>query len=255
MNIMKNKFEKWMRDVENKSQNTAYQYARSIDKISEHYSKSTGENLDIYNESDLILLGDIESQYGIGGKYYEFGNYGNGTIRNAIATYIRFLEYMKIGQEIGSAESFYFSENKMIDDNFIDNEDSMISNNLSFTYEIDLKNSLINQVEELFPSYKIFGNYNEGVEYSINGKRVDLLLENLEKDVLLAIELKSGIADFRAFGQISMYLGLLSKRFPGKEIRGMIIAGEIDKTLEAACLTNDKIGLKKYSMKLMLEDI
>ena len=30
----------------------------------------------------------------------------------------------------------------------------------------------------LFPEYQIFGDSIEGIEYSINGKRIDLLLEN-----------------------------------------------------------------------------
>lgn len=96
---MKNKFEKWMKDVENKSENTSYQYVRSIDKISEHYSEITGENLDIYREIDLDLLKNISNEYGLDGKYSDFGNYGNGTIRNAIAAYIRFLEYAQTKQD------------------------------------------------------------------------------------------------------------------------------------------------------------
>jgi len=34
-------------------------------------------------------------------------------------------------------------------------------------------------------------------------------LENKVENTLLAIELKAGTADFRVFGQISMYIGLL----------------------------------------------
>ncbi|NMB26825.1 MAG: DUF1016 domain-containing protein [Tissierellia bacterium] len=249
---MKNKFEKWMRDVENKSPNTAYQYARSIDRISEHYCENTGKSLDIYTESNLALLKNLEYEYGLSGRYCDFGNYGNGTIRNAIATYIRFLEYMKVGQELEDSELEYFTEGKIMDNN---SEDNIVSNNYNFTYERDLKNSLIYQVEELFPGYKIFGSHQEGIEYNIKGKRIDLLLENLEENILLAIELKAGTADYRVFGQISMYLGLLSKRFPDREIRGLIIAGEIDETLKDACLTNDKIELKIYKMRLILENI
>jgi len=105
----------------------------------------------------------------------------------------------------------------------------------------------------LFPGYKIFGANQDGIEYSIGGKRIDLLLENIEKTSLLAIELKAGIADFRVFGQISMYLGLLSKIFPDKSIKGVIVAGEIDESLKNACLITDKVSLFKYKMKLLLE--
>ena len=126
--------------------------------------------------------------------------------------------------------------------------------NYNFTYERDLKYSLIMQADQLFPEYKIYGNSSEGVEFLIEGKRIDLLLENIEDGSLLAIEIKSGEADFRVFGQISMYLGLLSKHFPDKKATGIIIAGDINDTLQNACLTTDKISLKTYQMQLTLFD-
>jgi len=119
------------------------------------------------------------------------------------------------------------------------------------------KNSLITQAENLFPGYKIFGNY-DGVEYSIEGKRIDLLLENKSENKLIAIELKAGETDYKTFGQLSMYLGLLQKQFPNipkENINGIIIAGEIDKTLKDACLITNKIKLMEYSMKISLEEI
>jgi hypothetical protein len=127
----------------------------------------------------------------------------------------------------------------------------------NFTYERDLQNSLISQAENLFPNYKIYGNY-DGVEYTIDGRRIDLLLENKNEKKLLAIELKAGATDFKTFGQISMYLGLLSKHFPDipkENISGIIIAGEIDQTLKDACLITDKIKLMEYTMKLSLEEV
>jgi RecB family endonuclease NucS len=127
----------------------------------------------------------------------------------------------------------------------------------NFTYERDLQNSLITQAENLFPGFKIYGNY-DGVEYNLDGKRIDLLLENKNENKLLAIELKAGSTDYKTFGQISMYLGLLSKEFPNipkENINGIIIAGEIDKTLKDACLITDKIKLMEYTMKLSLEEV
>jgi hypothetical protein len=55
-----------------------------------------------------------------------------------------------------------------------------------------------------------------------------------------------------------MYLGLLKKQFPNidpKNINGIIIAGDIDKTLKDACLMSDKIKLMEYKMKLTLEEV
>lgn len=249
---MKNQFEKWMKEKENKSINTVSSYANSISRISRHYYENTGRDFDLYKITDLKLLRSIENDYGIGGKYSDFGNYGNGTIRNSIATYVRFIEFTKIGQELNSSDKIYFGEDVVEDCN---SEDKEVSNNYNFTYERDLKYSLVIQAEDLFPGYKIFGNSREGIEYNIEGKRIDLLLENSKENSLLAIELKAGIADFRVFGQVSMYLGLLSKKFPNKTIKGLIIAGEIDETLKNASLITDKIDLKTYKMNLLLENI
>jgi len=124
-----------------------------------------------------------------------------------------------------------------------------------FTYEDDLQNSLISQAEDLFPDYKIYGNNGEGIQYSIGGKRIDLLLEHKTNNQLLVLELKAGIADFKVFGQISMYLGLLMEKFPDKIINGKIIAGEIDNSLIKATLTNKNVKLMEYKMELRLNEI
>ncbi len=74
----------------------------------------------------------------------------------------------------------------------------------------------------------------------------------------MAIELKAGATDYKTFGQISMYLGLLSKQFPNipkENINGIIIAGEIDRTLKDACLITDRVKLMEYTMKLSLTEI
>ncbi len=112
---------------------------------------------------------------------------------------------------------------------------------------------MVSQINELFPEYKIIGENNEGVEYLIGGKRIDILLEKHNGD-LLVIELKSGIANYKVFGQISMYIGLLMDKFPERKIKGFIIAGEMDESLRNAIKTTDKIGLKTYKMKLELND-
>jgi hypothetical protein len=136
-----------------------------------------------------------------------------------------------------------------------DQDDPKIESKTNFTYERDLQIALVRQAGKLFPKYKIFGEDLEGVEYQIEGKRIDLLLENIIENKLLAIELKSGIADFKVFGQISMYLGLLKKEFPQKNIGGIIIAGKIDESLKYAVATNENIKIMEYKMELTINEI
>jgi RecB family endonuclease NucS len=130
-----------------------------------------------------------------------------------------------------------------------------IESPMNFTYEKDLQTALVRQAEKLFNGYKIYGENLDGIEYTISGKRIDLLLKNHSNNSLLAIELKSGIADFKVFGQIAMYLGLLSNEFPDKKLFGLIIAGKIDDSLKNACLITDKIKLMTYKMELTLDDV
>ena len=53
---MKQQFDSWMRTTEGKKQNTAYAYANSIDKISQHYSEQTRNKINIYREKDINLI-------------------------------------------------------------------------------------------------------------------------------------------------------------------------------------------------------
>lgn len=94
---MKNRFEEWMKRYERKKPNTAYQYAVAIDKISRHYSEETSNRVDIYNLANLEEIKLISKAYSLKGRFSEYGKGGNGTVRNAIATYCRYLEHTDMG--------------------------------------------------------------------------------------------------------------------------------------------------------------
>ncbi len=236
---MQDKFKQWLL-ANGKKENTAYSYATSINNISEHYSEKTNQNIDIYKVKDINLLNALSAYYSTSGKYSEFGEKGRGTKRNAIA---RYAEYFAQNITNGTAEC-----NEIIDDlpENIENQ--------NFSYEKDLQTSLRLQITNLFPNYKIFGNNSEGIEYTIKNRRIDVLLEHIDTKNLLAIELKSGEADFKVFGQISMYLGLLEEKFPQKNVQGMIIAGSIQDSLKQATRITDKVSLKTYRMNIELEE-
>ncbi len=237
--MKKERFKKWL--IKNGySENTTNSYSYAIDKISKHLSEKRNEKINVYSINELSTIKKLEGLYSTTGNYSQFGYEGKGTVRNAIKAFRKYKENLgDLTYEIGNE-----TETELETENIIET-------NNNFSYERDLKNSMVSQIKELFPDYKIFGENNEGVEYLIEGKRIDILLEKNEGS-LLAVELKSGIANFKVFGQISMYLGLLMERFPNKEIRGCIVAGEIDNTLKSATKTNNLIELKTYKMKLEL---
>jgi hypothetical protein len=198
--------------------------------------------------------------------------FGNDYFNKALFAVKLHIDYIKSINKPSNVEQLYnqllkkhdiqynnWENNAVIDESTGDIEDKNSSDDdiespLKFTYEKDLQTALVRQAENLFIGYKIYGEDLEGIEYTISGRRIDLLLESASNNSLLAIELKSGIADFKVFGQISMYLGLLSKEFPDKILNGVIIAGKIDDTLKNACLLTDKIKLMTYKMELKLEN-
>ncbi|MBI5748815.1 MAG: DUF1016 family protein [Nitrospinae bacterium] len=232
------KFRNWL--INRGNLGAAQSYPGAINRISTHYSENTGEITDIYSLRDIDAVNEIARKYRQDGIYSNYGYEGNGLYRNAIARYSEFL-------------TDYFAGNDLSEEILppTENENVMCNN---FTYEKDLKFSLCNQISTLFPGYKIFGENKEGIEYSIEGKRIDVLLENITSGSLLAIELKSGVADFRVFGQIAMYLGLLKKQFPDRKSEGVIISGEVDESLRNACLITEAVSLKTYRMTLNLEN-
>ncbi len=231
------KFKNWL--IERGNSGAAQSYPGAINRISGHYSENTGENINIYSLRDIDVVNEIANKYRQDGIYSNYGYEGNGLYRNAIARYSEFLTDYLVGDPLEDILSPS------------ENENITYSN---FTYEKDLKFSLCNQIPTLFPGYKIFGENKEGIEYPIEGKRIDVLLENIASGSLLAVELKSGVADFRVFGQIAMYLGLLKKQFPDRKSEGVIISGEVDESLKNACLITDSVLLKTYKMNLVLEN-
>lgn len=247
---MRKEFERWMIKQERKKPNTAYQYAQSIDKVSSHYSTHSQQNIDLYRVLDTELLRKIKDDYSLHGKFSDFGSKGNGTIRNAVATYYRYRVEWALNTSV-STDSF--EENTTN----IESKDKELEDDKTFnlSYERDLQSSMILQIDSLFPDYQIYGGETlEGVEFAINGKRIDILLEHRENKELLAIELKAGIGDFKVFGQIAMYLGLLEERFPDRNCSGVVVCGQIDETLSLACKMSNRVSLKKYEMQLVLTD-
>ncbi len=242
---MEQQFKHWLIKKGYSETGAANSYSRAIHQISEHYSKSTGEHIDIYSITDQGTISQIAHDYSQAGRFSDFGYEQHGRYRAATSRYSEFFVHKN---EIAKQEN----NDEVIKEETLGNEPETPQAN--FAYERDLQTTLCAQVSELFPDYKIFGESNIGVEYSIGGRRIDVLLEHKDSGDLLAVELKSGVADFKVFGQISMYLGLLQQRFENRSISGVIVAGIIDESLRQACVITDKVSLKIYRMSIELED-
>ncbi len=223
---------------------------RNVEKhegdLDQHFIKDYGLSLLqklSYSKSDEQNNSPAEHKIPINGNMYN----GSATLKQAVNLYMSFKK-----DNTNDFEDYH--KNLLPENDILDEEDlDYIESSNNFSYEKDLKKSMVSQISELFPEYKIYGENNEGVEYIIEGKKIDILLEKNDGN-LYAIELKSGTANYKVFGQLSMYLGLLMDRFPEKEIRGCIVAGQIDHTLKSATRTTELITLKTYKMKLELQN-
>jgi hypothetical protein len=238
--MMETMFKDWLLKRGNKG--AANSYPKAIHLISEHYSTQTGEQIDIYKLKDQNKISELARDYNQTGKFSEFGYEQHGRFRAAIGRYSDFFVESR-GEEHDIKEAIIG-----------DGERDIPDSSTNFAYEKDLQTALCSHISELFPNYHIYGGIGIGVEYSIGGKRIDVLLEHEQSKNLLVVELKSGEADFKVFGQISMYIGLLKRQFPERNISGVIIAGSIDDSLVQATEITDKVSLKTYRMSIELED-
>jgi hypothetical protein len=240
--MMEAMFKNWLLRRGNKG--AAMSYPKAINQISEHYSRQTGEQIDIYKIKDQSKISELARDYSQSGKFSEFGYEQHGRYRAAIGRYSDF--FVESRGEEHAVEEAPVPENESVN--------SASDSSTNFAYEKDLQTALCSHISELFPDYHIYGGLGIGVEYSIGGKRIDVLLEHEQNKDLLVVELKSGEADFKVFGQISMYIGLLGRQYPERKIRGVIVAGSIDDGLVQACEITDKVSLKTYRMSIELED-
>ena len=240
---MEQLFRQWLTNTRRLQQTTANSYASAINQISEHYSENTNTQTNIYTVQDQNTISQIAHDYSQAGRFSDFGYEQHSRYRAAISRYSEFFVHNNNPNEE--------QKNNVIEE---DTNEEAEQINTNFAYEKDLQTTLCAQISELFPGYRIFGELNTGIEYSIGGRRIDVLLEEINSGNLLAVELKSGVADYKVFGQISMYMGLLQNNFPDKSISGVIVSGTIHESLRQACETTNRIELKIYRMSIELEN-
>jgi hypothetical protein len=80
---MEHQFREWL--VQRGNTGAASSYPKAINLISEHYSKETGNNTNIYSIKDQILISEIAHDYSQLGRFSKFGFEQHGRFRAAIA--------------------------------------------------------------------------------------------------------------------------------------------------------------------------
>lgn len=86
------KFQNWLIRNENKKAGTANAYASAVAKISEHYSNNNHQLVNLYTIKNSNELSEIIALYDFKGQYFEIGEIGHGTYRNALKAFKRYLK-------------------------------------------------------------------------------------------------------------------------------------------------------------------
>jgi hypothetical protein len=223
---MKSEFEEWLVKKEDKSPTIAHRYSLAINLISKHYSEQIKKETELQKIDDMVLIMDLINEYGINGKFFEIGNKGKGSYRNALSAYLRFLKYKKLFKGREDTEK---RENEIL-------------------YKHSVNILLNNHIKYFFPDYY-------EIEKRVYEKEAYILLENVKENNLLIILIIEEVADIKAFIQIADIHKSLTDELPGKKIKGVIIGAEIDQSLVNSCFITDKIEIMKYKINVKLEKI
>jgi hypothetical protein len=118
-----------------------------------------------------------------------------------------------------------------------------------FELERHLQESLRAEIEQLEPGLKII---DDGTERSVASGDIDILAQD-RTGALLVIELKRGLARREAIGQIIGYMGDLMAEEPNQSVRGLLVAGDFDKSCKAGVRAVPNLQLRKYRFSFTFE--
>lgn len=116
--------------------------------------------------------------------------------------------------------------------------------------ERDLQTALRRDIEQLEHGLAIT---DEGVERAVQSGYIDITARDLSGAVVV-VELKAGIADRSAIGQILSYMGDITDEEEATSVRGILVAHDFDAKARAAARMVPNLRLRKYAVKFAFLD-
>ena len=146
----------------------------------------------------------------------------------------------------------------VIQENIPEDVQEEIDEGRVFAKEQHLQDYLVQNLDDIEEGLILFEDgENSGVEYPAGGRRIDILAQDKNGD-LVVIELKVSRAYDRVLGQIQRYMGWV-KEFIANDtqaVRGIIIASDISEDLRLACsLPSNQVSLREYSLTFSLQEV
>lgn len=123
----------------------------------------------------------------------------------------------------------------------------------AFAAESDLRDFLAQNLDKIEPGLRLhMDGERDGVEYPIEGGRIDILAIDTEGKFVV-IELKLSRGRNRALGQLLHYMGWVDTHLGRGPCRGIAIAREISDDLKLAALRTSGVSLYCYHLNVSLE--
>lgn len=119
-----------------------------------------------------------------------------------------------------------------------------------FELEKHLQDSLRHEIEQLEAGLKIIDG---GIEASVSSGDIDILAQDAD-GVTVVIELKRAMAKRDAIGQITGYMGDLLSEEGVDKVRGILVAGDFDKSCRSAVRAIPNLTLKRYRFSFTFDD-
>jgi len=125
----------------------------------------------------------------------------------------------------------------------------------AFAAESDLRDFLAKNPDTIEPGLRLYSQgERDGVEYAIDGGRIDVLAIDAEGKFVV-IELKLSRGRNRALGQLLHYMGWVDANLGNAPCRGIAIAREISEDLKLAASRTTGVSLFQYHLKVSLEKV
>ncbi|WP_147273876.1 endonuclease NucS domain-containing protein [Fontibacillus phaseoli] len=152
---------------------------------------------------------------------------------------------------------------QQLDEGSIDSQIEMhteTTEDFLFPFEAQLRDFIVQNLSSININcmmLKLFvdENLRDGVEYPTEVGPIDILCVDQNGDFIV-FELKLGKGPDRAIGQIARYMGWVKKNIAAdKEVKGIIVAKEVDNKLKYAASVVPGISLYEYQIKFLIQHI
>ncbi len=126
--------------------------------------------------------------------------------------------------------------------------DNSVDQKVELLYEKEVQAYLAQNLHLLGESSLELVQIEHPIGFGKDSGRIDILAKDANADYVV-IEVKRGIAGRSAVGQVQSYMGSLLAEFPGKKVRGLLVAMGLDDAARSALLVTTNIKVFEFKTR------